>query len=112
MRTLIALLFSYCLLSQYHVSSNYRATYHLLYHPDSTNLQRNASETFFLYMKGDGISFWASENSFKSDSIKKLMKTGVLSVSDVMGDSKNRFKTNFRQFIYNANLGLENIMKL
>ena len=85
---------------------SYQVKYHLLYHPDSTNLKLSKSEIILLYTKNEGSSC-ASENRFKSDSIKLLVKKGVLSVNDIM-DSRNRYKTNFKYFVHKDYLQKEN----
>lgn len=91
---------------------NYQAKYKLVYRPDSINLQRTATENFMLLVNSNGTSSYTSDNFFRSDSIKALVKNGTLSEKDyrsyIMSGSNNRHRTNFRFFLYKNNLNNEN----
>jgi GLPGLI family protein len=81
------------------VDLNYKAKYRLVYHPDSTNLNRINEENFLLFIKKNQSSYFASENFLKGDSIDILVKEGKLSVGELISEPKYRFKTRFPQFI-------------
>lgn len=80
-------------------NSTYQVKYKLLYHPDSTNLNRILEESFRLIVKENKISYFASENFFKKDSLENLVKQSKLSSTELMSNPKLRFKTKFPQFI-------------
>lgn len=96
MRTSFSLM---CLLWMIQQTPNYKAQYRLIYHPDSTNMQRTGQESFFLYIKQNSASFFASENLLKKDSVSALVKAGLLTEGDIIANPQNRFKTKFNQFV-------------
>lgn len=79
-------------------STNYKVVYTLICHPDSTNLQRIEGEKLALLIQASKGSSCASENFFRKDSVSVLVKEGILSEYDIIGNPKNRFKTRFNQF--------------
>lgn len=97
MKTIIALFSLFCAF-QLAPPQTYKMSYRLVYQPDSTNRQRVASETFFLYLDKGASSVFGSESRFKSDSIRDLVNKGVLS-QYIQMDSKYRFKTDFKYFV-------------
>lgn len=97
MKTIITLLFL-VYTSQVILPSTYRVKYNLIYQPDSTNSKRVASENFFLYLHTGESSMFGSEGRFKSDSVRALIKKGVLPENAQL-DGQNRFKTNFKYFV-------------
>lgn len=98
MKFAISLIFMVCILQE-PSSPNYKAIYNLTYSPDSNQIQNKKSENFFLFVKEGTRSFCTSENFLKKDSISVLVKNGVLSEYDIIGNSNNRFKTVFSQFV-------------
>ncbi len=81
------------------ITPNYRAEYRLTYHPDSTNYKNVKEELFYLTLKENKQSYFASEKFLKADSIKGLRNAGLLSASEYMGDPKYRFHSAFMKFI-------------
>lgn len=79
-------------------AQTYKASYSLTYVKDSTNIMNKKSEQIILVIDESKNSYSYSENFAKSDSIKKLVKEGKISAFEVMGDTKNLFRTNFNQF--------------
>jgi GLPGLI family protein len=99
MKILIIFLLNYLSIFDQPIVPNYRAQYRLTYKPDSTNLSRTASEKYLLFIKENKFSYSASENLLKADSIKKLLKKGLLTSGDFMTNESIRYKTNFMQFV-------------
>ncbi|PWJ56561.1 GLPGLI family protein [Dyadobacter jejuensis] len=77
---------------------NFRVQYHLVFSPDSTNINRKMEENFYLDIKEMKESYFYSENFGKSDSIKALINSALLSPQEYMADPKYRYKTMFDQF--------------
>jgi GLPGLI family protein len=94
----VTIIFALIILTSFTINVNYKASYRLVYQPDSTNSQRIASENFFLYLNKGESSVFASESRFKSDSIKSLIDKGLLP-KNIQLDSKYRFKTAFTYFV-------------
>jgi GLPGLI family protein len=77
-------------------AQTYKAIYNINF-ISNLNTRAVRTERAFLIIKNNQESSYASENTYKQDSIRRLVKEGVLTAQEVMNDSHP--KTGLNHFV-------------